>query len=66
MASTPSEIKVSIEQVIHKTLREAIQRISDQRHIQVDSLSINWIDFSTPEESKHIVTSIRATTSSSR
>ena len=41
-----SLLSVAVERAIHDALREAIQRISDQHHIQVTCVRIDWFDFS--------------------
>lgn len=42
-----AEIDVAIERVVHDTLRHAIQKISNEHGLQLQSLSVEWTDVST-------------------
>jgi len=59
-----AEIAVSIEQVIHKTLRETLQRISKQHGIQVERIEVDWINVSTTAGPAFQISGITASTSS--
>jgi hypothetical protein len=39
------EIKVSIEAAFHSALKQAVQDVSDEYNIQVESVSIGWHHF---------------------
>lgn len=58
MATMP-EIKVVVEQAIHKGLADALQHISAEHSIQVTSISVDWICASTAGESTFIVREIK-------
>lgn len=48
MASADTTIKVHVESIIHDTIRDALQRISDTTGIRVNNIHVRrWLDIST-------------------
>lgn len=54
-------LNVPIERVIHDSLKQMLQNISDQYGIQVRSINIDWTDTSTYSQSRFIINQLEET-----
>lgn len=61
MAQIP-DIKVTIEQAIHKTVADLLQKIADEYGIRIEQISARWIDASTVGEDRAIVREVELQT----
>lgn len=46
MAEVP-DLTVAVESAVHDALAQAIQAISNQHHLQVTKVQVDWMDMST-------------------
>lgn len=57
-----ADISVVVERCVHDTLRDVVQRISDQHGIRVDAFTVRWMNASTAGEEKYLVVGVEAHT----
>lgn len=57
-----AEITVAVEKAVHNALRELAQTVWDKHGICVRSVRFSWVDVSSNEEQKMIVTEVEAET----
>lgn len=60
MAEGNVEVSVSVEAVLHRELRELLQRIANEHGLRVDSVDCDWI---TQVGGKHTLVATRLRTS---
>lgn len=51
-------LTVSIESVAHAAMKEAAQRVYDETGMRISSVEFQWLDLSTAEERRKVVTSV--------
>lgn len=63
MAKVVGEVKVSVEKVIHDSLRNLIQGVFDEHGVMVKNVSISWFDFSTRNSEVKEISQVELVTS---
>lgn len=56
-----SSITVAVESAIHDALMEVLQRISELHQIQVERVSVEWLDVSMAEKKTYLVHRVNIT-----
>lgn len=56
------EAKISVEKAVHSAFAELTQNIANEYGVQVNSVTFDWVDMSTPTEKKLLVAGTRADT----
>ena len=62
MAEPKITIPISLEKVVHSTIKEIIQGIWDDQNLLVSDIKINWIDTSSQGKPNFIIQNVVMTT----
>ena len=54
------------EQSIHEKMRSLAEQISDEHGIAIQSVRFRWLDCSTPQQTRSVLTTVEMETESSR
>ena len=55
MAESKLKMKVSVEKVIHDSIRETLQMLIDDHGIIVNTISVKWLDLSQVDKEKYSI-----------
>ena len=62
MAKLSAKTEVSVEKVVHNSLRETIQMLHDDHGLLVNGVSVDWIDLSQIGDIQFKISSLRIDT----
>ena len=65
MAKANLKMKVSVEKVIHDSIRETLQMLVDDHGIMVNNVYVGWLDLSQADKPRHVVNRLTIETETS-